>query len=209
MNNLNLILQKFFKETTETLLNPKAYFFSMSLEGGYAEPVLKAAIYGIVAGLFSLLWSQLGMSAVGGAGALGGAAGLASLFWSVLGAVVMVFIGGAVMFIISSACGGNNNFEANVRVASSLMAVYPINAFLSFTYGISFALGGIVGLVMSLFSVYLVYHAAIEALKGRHSSVKIAAIVLVVFALIGFYGGKEVNKVLEDYSDTYQEEQAY
>ena len=62
---------------------------------------------------------------------------------------------------------------------------------------------------MSLFSVYLVYHAAIEALKGRQSSVKIAAIVLVVFALIGFYGGKEVNKVLEDYSDTYPEEQVY
>lgn len=209
MNNLNLVLQHIFKETTETLLNTRAYFSSMSLEGGYAEPLTKAAIYGVVAGLFSLLWSRLGMSAVSGAGALDGVAGLVSLFWSVLGAVAAVFIGGAVMFIISSACGGNNNFEANVRVASSLMAVYPINAFLSFTYGISFALGGIVGLIMSLFSVYLVYHAAIEALKGRQASVKIAAIVLVVFALIGFYGGKEVNKVLEDYSDTQQEEQVY
>ena len=207
MNNLNLVLQKILWETRETLLNPKAYFFSMSLQGGLAEPVIKATIYGIVAGLFSLLWSALGMSATGGA--LGGAAGLVSLFWSVLGAVAAVFIGGAVMFIISSACGGNNNFEANLRVASSLMAVYPINAFLSFTYGISFSLGGIVGLVMSLFSVYLVYHAAIEALKGRESSVKIAAIVLVVFALIGFYGGKELNKTLEDYSDTYPEEQVY
>ena len=209
MNKLNIDLPRILRESRETLLNPKAYFSSMLLEGGYTEPIIKAAIYGVVAGLFSLLWSQLGMSAVGEAGVLGGAAGLVALFWSVLGAVAAVFIGGAVMFIISSACGGNNNFEANVRVASSLMAVYPINAFLSFTYGISFALGGIVGLVMSLFSVYLVYHAAIEALKGREPSVKIAAIVLVVLALIGFYGGKELNKTLENYTDIYQEEQVY
>jgi hypothetical protein len=209
MNKLNIDLSRFLWETRETLLNPRLYFSSMSLQGGYNEPIIKAALYGVVAGLFSLLWSQLGMSAIGGAGPLGGFAGLASLFWSVLGAVVAVFIGGAVMFIISSACGGNNNFEANIRVASSLMAVYPINAFLSFTYGISFALGGIVGLVTSLFSVYLVYHAAIEALKGREPSVKIAAIVLVVLALIGFYGGKEVNKTLEDFSNTYSDEQVY
>ncbi len=209
MNETSIDLHKILFETRETLLNPKEYFATMPLKGGFAEPVIKAVIYGIAAGLFSLLWSLLGLSATGGGGVLGGAAGLMALFWSILGSVVVVFIGGAVMFVISAACGGNTDFEANLRVSSSLMAVYPINAFLSFFYGINFALGGVVGLAMSLYSVYLVYHAAIEALKGRESSVKIAAIVLVVFALIGFYGGREANKYLEDYSDRFQEEQEF
>jgi hypothetical protein len=209
MNDTSVDLHKILFETRETLLNPKEYFASMPLKGGFAEPVIKAVIYGIAAGLFSLLWSLLGLSATIGGGALGGAAGLMALFWSILGSVVAVFIGGAVMFVISAACGGNTDFEANLRVASSLMAVYPINAFLSFFYGINFALGGVVGLAMSLYSIYLTYHAVIEALKGRESSAKIAAIVLVVFALIGFYGGREVNNYLEDYSDTFQEEQEF
>lgn len=209
MNDTSIDLHKILNETRETLLNPKEYFASMPLKGGFAEPVIKAVIYGVVAGLIALLWSLLGLSAIGGGGIWGGAVGLMALFWSILGSVIVVFIGGAVMFIISVACGGNTDFEANLRVAASLMAVYPINAFLSFIYGISFTLGGIVGLAMSLYSIYLTYHAAIEALKGRESSVKIAAIVLVVFALIGFYGGKKANESMEGYSDMFQEEQVY
>ena len=207
MSNETIDLQKIFRETTETLLNPKEYFSSMPLEGGYAEPIIKAAIYGVVAGLFALLWSLLGFSPTGGGGIWGGAVGVMALIWSVVGAIATAFIGGALMAVISIICGGNRDLEANVRVASSLMAIYPIRAFLAFMYGISFELGGIVGLGISLYCVYLIYHAAIEALKGRETSVKIAAIVLVVFALIGFYGGKEVYKTLEDNSDMFQEEQ--
>ncbi len=140
MNDLKLDLQKIFRETTETLLNPKEYFSSMSLEGGYIEPIIKAAIYGVVAGLFSLLWSLLGFSPMGGGGIWGGAVGVMALIWSVVGAIATAFIGGALMAVISIICGGNRDLEANVRVAASLMAVYPIRAFLAFTYGISFAL---------------------------------------------------------------------
>ena len=65
MSNETIDLQKIFRETTETLLNPKEYFSSMPLEGGFAEPIIKAAIYGVVAGLFAPLWSLLGFSPTG------------------------------------------------------------------------------------------------------------------------------------------------
>ena len=107
MNDLKLDLQKIFRETTETLLNPKEYFSSMSLEGGYAEPIIKAAIYGVVAGLFALLWSLLGFSPMGGGGIWGGAVGVMALIWSVVGAIATAFIGGALMSVISIICGGN------------------------------------------------------------------------------------------------------
>ncbi|MEN8201663.1 MAG: Yip1 family protein [Bacteroidota bacterium] len=207
MSNDSIDINKILNETRETLLNPKDYFSSMPLAGGFAEPVIKAAMYGVVAGIFALIWSLLGWSAVGEGGMLGGAVGIMALIWSIIGAIIAVFIGGAVMLVISAICGGNTDYEANVRVAASLMAVYPINAFLAFFYGISFTLGGLVSLAVSLYSIYMLYHAAIEALKGKESTVKIVAIVLVVFSLIGFYGGRKANSTFDDFSNSHQFEQ--
>ena len=52
-------LNAFIKESKETLLNPKAYFSTMRTAGGMAEPVIKALIYGVVAGIIVLLWGLL------------------------------------------------------------------------------------------------------------------------------------------------------
>jgi len=206
MSDQSINFNKIVKDSRETLLNPKGYFASMPLTGGFAEPLIKAAIYGTVAGLFALLWSILGWSAIGGGGIWGSAVGIMALIWSVIGAIVAVFLGGAIMLVISAICGGNTDYEANVRVAASLMVVYPINAFLAFFYGISFTLGGFVALAVNLYSIYLLYHAAIQALKGKESSVKIVAIVLLVLVLVGFFGGRRTSKSIRDFSDMYEKE---
>jgi hypothetical protein len=206
MSNESIDFNKILKDSRETLLNPKVYFGTIPLAGGFTEPLIKAAIYGTVAGLFALLWGILGFSAMGFGGMLGGAVGIMGLIWSIIGAIVAVFVGGALMLVISAICGGNTDYEANVRVTASLMVVYPINAFLAFFYGISFTLGGVVGLVVSLYSIYLLYHAEIQALKGKESNVKIVAIVLVILALLGFFGGRRASKTVRDFSNRYDEE---
>lgn len=207
MSNESIDIQKIIQETRETLTNPKEYFSTMPLEGGFAEPVIKAAMYGVVAGIFALVWSLLGWNAMGAGGIWGGAVGVMALIWSIIGAIIAVFIGGAIMLVISAICGGNTDYEANVRVAASLMAVYPINAFLSFLYGISFSLGGLAGLAISLWSVYLIYLASIFSLKGRESTAKIVAMVLLVFSLLGYWGGRKANRTMEDFNDSYRFEQ--
>jgi hypothetical protein len=206
MSNESIDFKKILNDSRETLLNPKDYFASMPVAGGLAEPLIKAAIYGVLAGLFALLWSVLGFSAMG-AGILGGAVGIMSLIWSVIGAIIGLFICGAIMLVISAICGGNTDYEANVRVSASLMVLYPINAFLAFFAGINYTLGGVVALAVSLYGLYLLYIAAIHALKGKESSVKIVAIVLLVIALVGFFGGRKTSKSLMDYSDMFEEEQ--
>ena len=206
MSNENIDFNKILKDSRETLLNPKGYFSSMSLTGGFAEPLIKAAIYGVVAGLFALLWSMLGWSAMGGAAIWGGAVGIMALIWSIIGAIIGVFIGGVIMLVISAICGGNTDFEANVRVSASLMVVYPINSFLAFFYGISLTLGSLIGLLVSLYSIYLLYHAAIQALKGKESSVRIVGIVLVVLVLLGFFGGRQASKTARDFSTMFEKE---
>ena len=205
MSNESIDFKKILNDSRETLLNPKGYFESMPLAGGLAEPLIKAAIYGTLAGLFALLWSVLGFSAVG-AGLLGSAVGIMSLIWSVIGAIIGLFIGGVIMLVISAICGGNTDFEANLRVIASLMVIYPIKAFLAFFYAINFTLAGLVGLAVSLYGIYLLYHAVIQALKGKESSVKIVAIVLLVFALVGFFGGRRASNSIRDFSEMYEEE---
>lgn len=206
MANESINFNKILKDSRETLLNPKEYFESTPLGGGLAEPLIKAAIYGAVAGLFALLWSLLGWSAMGFGGMLGGAVGIMALIWSVVGAVIGVFIGGAILLAISAICGGNTDFEANVRVTASLMVIYPINAFLAFLYGISLTLGGVMGLVVSLYALYLLYLAVIHSLKGKESSMRIVLIVLVILVLLGFFGSRRASKSIRNYSDKYFEE---
>jgi hypothetical protein len=206
MSNESIDLKSVIDESRDTLLNPVAYFSSMPLSGGFAKPVIKAAIYGTVAGLFALLWSVLGWSAVGGGVIWGSTVGIMALIWSVVGAILGLFIGGAILLVISAICGGNTDFEANVHVTASLMVLYPINAFLAFFYGISFTLGGIVGLFVSLYTIYLLYQAVIQALKGKESSVRIVAIVLIVLVLIGFFGGRKATKSVRDLSNKFEQE---
>lgn len=205
MSNESINVNKILKDSRETLLNPKGYFASMPLTGGFAEPLIKAAIYGTLAGLFSLLWSVLGFSAMG-VGIWGSAVGILSLIWAVVGAVIGVFIGGVVVLVISAICGGNTDFEASVRVSASLMVVYPISACLAFFYAINFTLGGLVGLIVNLYALYLLYEAIIQALKGKESSMKIVLIVLAVILMLGFFQSRRVSSKLMDFTEMYEEE---
>jgi len=204
MSNEKIDFNKILKDSMETLLNPKEYFATMSLTGGFVEPLIKAAIYGTLAGLFSLLWNVLGFSAMG-IGAWGSAVGIMSLIWSVIGAMIGVFIGGVVVLVISAICGGNTDFEASVRVSASLMVIYPISACLAFFYAINFTLGGVVGLAVNLYGLYLLYHAIIQALKGKESAMKIVAIVLLVIALLGFFQGRRASSTLRDFTEMYDD----
>lgn len=206
MSNENIDISTLLNESWETLLNPKDYFLSMPLKGGFAEPVLKAAMYGTVAGLFSLLWTLLGLSVLGGT-MWSGALGIMTLISSIIGAIIAAFLGGAIMLLISAMCGGNTNYETNVRAAASLMVIYPINAFMAFLYGINTDIGSIVGLAISFYSLYLLYHAVILSLKGNESSMKIVAIVLVLLTLLGFFGGRKASQSVQDFSKIYEEEQ--
>jgi len=204
MSNEKIDFNKILKDSMETLLNPKEYFATMSLTGGFVEPLIKAAIYGTLAGLFSLLWNVLGFSAMG-IGAWGSAVGIMSLIWSVIGAMIGVFIGGVVVLVISAICGGNTDLEASVRVSAALMVIYPISAFLAFFYAINFTLGGVVGLAVNLYGLYLLYHAIIQALKGKESAMKIVAIVLLVIALLGFFQGRRASSTLRDFTEMYDD----
>ena len=190
----------FIQESKETLLNPKSYFPSMKLTGGMAEPLIKAVIYGAIAGILAFLWGVIGLGGV--AGIFGAGIGAMALVWTVVGALIGLFIGAVILLIISSICKGNTDFEANMRVVAAVMVVMPINALLGFTMGINTVFGAIISLGVNLYALYLLYYGLTGALKANQGTAKIVmyvlAALLLIFTLAGLGTRNRMSKIMND-----------
>ena len=192
-------------ESKETLLNPKSYFAGLKTTGGMAEPLIKAVIYGAVAGVFAFLWSILKIGSVTG-GMFGGAVGVMVFIWYIIAAVIGLFIGAVIILVISAICKGSTDFETNVRVAASLMVVMPVMALLGFAGGINIYLGAVVSLCVNLFSLWLLFHALNETLKAKQETVKIVSYVLialfVISLLVKVTALRKANQFMEGFKNS-------
>jgi hypothetical protein len=201
-------LNAFIKESKETLLNPKAYFSTMRIAGGMAEPVIKALIYGVVAGLIVFLWGLIGLGGV--AGVFGAGIGIMGLVYTVISAVIGLFIGAVIVLIISAICKGNTDFEASLRVVASVMVIFPISALLGFITGISPVFGAVIALFVNLYALYLLYYGLTESLKANPGTTKIfmyvLAVLLVIIMISGLSSRRKLNKYMDDISQVNQKE---
>ena len=211
MSNEGFNFSKFIEDSKNSLMNPKGYFTSMATTGGFVEPIIKAVLYGFVAGIFTFLWGVLKIGAIDAGvfgGMLGTTVGIMGFIWSIIGALIGLFIGGVIMLIISAICGGSTDYEANVRVVASLMVISPIKALFGFLGFISF-LGLIVGLAISLYSIWMLYHALNESLKAKVATSKVISIVLAVllalFTIIGMGAKKAASSFTNSFEDMMDE----
>jgi hypothetical protein len=179
--------QKLINDSKATLMSPKDYFASMAKEGGFVEPIIKALIYGIVAGVISMIWFLLNLYTAKW-GMFGVGAGFI-LLNAIVGAVIGLFIGGIIVLIISAICGGSTKFEANVRVTAALMVLSPVSALLSFLGGISLTLGTLVSGIVSLYGLYLLYNALVKSLGAKEGTAKIVCIILAALVVIFMFSG--------------------
>ena len=204
MSNSTFDVNTLIKESKDVLVNPKTYFSTMKTTGGIAEPLIKAVIYGAVAGIIAFIWSLL---KIGGAsmGIFGGAVGVVAIVWYLIAAIIGLFIGAVVLLVISAICKGSTDFEANVRVTASVMVLMPISALLGFITGLNLTAGSIVGLIVNLFALYLLYHGLIEALKANQGTTKIVMYVLaalmVLFFLLGLGAKNKASKFMKDFNN--------
>lgn len=208
MSEQKFDFNQFISDSKETLLNPKSYFATMKLDGGMGEPLIKALIYSVVAGVLYLIWSFLIVGGVAG-GMLGSAAGVGAFFFTIIGGIIGVFIAALIILIISSICSGNNDFEANLRVAASLMVMFPIGALAS-VFMFNFYLGTIVSFLVNLYALYLLYIAVTTALKGKDQTAKIIMLVLagimLIFLARNLYRGQFYSRAFNFGSNKYQKE---
>ncbi|HQH40380.1 MAG TPA: Yip1 family protein [Bacteroidales bacterium] len=208
---------EFIKESKDSLVNPKAYFASMKTEGGLGEPIIKALIYGTVAGIIGLIWSLLHVSpAVGGI--FGSAVGITVLLFAIIGSLIGVFIGAVIVLVISAIAGGKTDFEPCMRVSAALMVLMPVSAFLGFTGSIHYFLGAIVSLAINLYGLWMLYQALVQPLQAKEGTTRIIMYVLagllVLFMLLGLGArravrhydpyGKEFRKKMEQTSKEWE-----
>jgi hypothetical protein len=202
MNDVTFDFNAFIKESKDVLLNPKSYFSTMKTSGGMTEPLIKAVIYGAVAGAFALIWSILHISA--GAGMLGGAVGAMAFFGYVFGAIIGLFLGAVILLVISSICKGSTDFEANLRVTAAVMVVMPISAFLGFTSHVNIYLGIIITLFVNIYALWLLYNGLVEALKSKPETTKIVgyvlAIIFVLMMVSGFVVARKANQFMNQFN---------
>jgi hypothetical protein len=205
MSNSTFDFNVFIKESKDVLTNPKAYFSTMKTTGGIAEPLIKAGIYGVVAGVIALIWSFLKIGGMTG-GLFGGAVGIMMFVWYIIAAIIGLFIGAVILLIISAICKGNTDFEACARVTASAMVIMPISALLSFISGLNLTAGSIVGLVVNMYMLYLLYHGLVEALKAKPDTTKIVmyvlAALLVLFFIIGLGAKRRAGKFMDEFKNS-------
>ena len=202
MSDSTFDVNLFIKESVDVLVNPKSYFSTMKTSGGMSEPLIKAVIYGAVAGAIAFIWSLLKIGVMSG---FGGTIGIMIFIWSIIGAIIGLFIGAVILLVISSICKGSTDFEANMRVTAALMVMMPINAFLGFAGHFNLYFGVIVTIAVSIYSVWLLYNGLIEALKTNPETTKIVSYVLiaiiVVFTLVGIGAKKRAARFMDEFNN--------
>jgi len=193
----------FFKESKDVLVNPKLYFSTMKTSGGMSEPLIKAVIYGAVAGAIAFLWSLLKIGAMSG---FGGAIGIMVFIWSIIAAIIGLFIGAVIILVISSICKGSTDFEANLRVSAALLVIMPINAFLGFAGHFNLYFGVIVSLAVGLYAMWMLYNGLVEALKTNPETTKIVSYILIaifaLFTLLGIGAKRKAEQLMKDFNNT-------
>lgn len=199
-NETSFDLKAFLEESKQTLLNPSAYFENMKTAGGMTEPIIKAVLYGLIAGIFGFLWGILNLGAMGG-GLFGGAVGVMILVWSVVGAVIGLFIGAVIILVLSSIAKGSTDFESCVRISAALMVLSPIRAFFGFLTGLNLYLGLLVSLAIGLYMVYMLYYSLVKTLKAEQGTSRIISYVLVglivLMMLVGMGTRKRAARFLD------------
>ena len=187
MSNGTFDFNEFISGSKAVLTDPKTYFSTMKTTGGISEPLIKAVVYGAIAGVFGLLWGILKIGA--GGGMFGGAFGIMAFIWYIFAAVIGLFIGAVILLIISSICKVSTDFEACARVTAAVMVILPITAFFGFAGGVNLYLGIIISLALQIFSLWLLYNGLVHALKSKPETSKIVMYVLVgLFVLVTIAG---------------------
>lgn len=205
MSNGTFDFNAFIQESKETLVNPKSYFSTMRTSGGMTEPMIKAVIYGAIAGAIAFLWSILKFGPVTG-GFLSGGIGIMVFVYYIIASIIGLFIGGVIVMVISSICKGSTDFESNVRVTAALMVVMPINAFLAFTGHFNLYFGVIAGLGVNIYALWLLYNALIETLKAKPETTKIVMYILiaiiVLFSLVGLGAKRRTSQFMNEFNSS-------
>jgi hypothetical protein len=185
---------EFIEDSKQALLNPREYFSTMSTEGGFGPPIIKAVIYGGIAGIFALLWSLFRVTSTGGlfGGTIfGPGLGLMAFVSAIIGALIGLFIGALIIMLLASIAGGRTDFEPILHITAALMVITPVSAFLNLFSIISPFLGSLIILGLNLYMLWMLFNAMTLRLNASVDTSKtimyVLGGILIFFFVVGLF----------------------
>jgi hypothetical protein len=195
--------KKFSEDSKQALLDPKGYFGTFSPSGGLGLPVIKALIYGAIAGIIYLLWSIMGIGAVGGM--FGGGVGIMAFFGSLIGALLGLFIGAVIILLLVAIANGKTAFEPIVHVSAALLVIMPVTALLTVFSGIHWMLGAVLSLAVNLYALWMLYNAMTLTLNARVETTKIIMYVLGGLLILFFFIGMGTRRASRNFMRDFEQ----
>lgn len=165
---------------------PAEFFRGMSKSGGFLEPLVFAAIMGLVAGIIQVVLGFVGLGHEAGYG-LGMLGGFDAIIFMPITASIISFIGGAILFAIWRLMGSPENYETAYRCGAYLMVLSPINAII----GVVPYAGGVITM-----AIYLFFLVAASVHVHRIEPQKawlVFGILCAVIALVGLFSEYKIR----------------
>jgi hypothetical protein len=197
----------FIADSKQALLKPEEYFSSMPTTGGFGPAIIKALIYGFIAGIFNLIWSTFKIGTMGGAmgGVFGGAVGFLALIWSVIAAIIGLFIGAVIILILVSIANGKTDFEPILHVQAALMVIMPVSAFMNVFSTIHPIIGSLLSLAVNLYLLWMLFNAMTRVLSAAPDTSRIIMYVIggifILFFFIGIATRKATQTFMKEFED--------
>jgi len=185
---------QFLEDSKNTLINPKKYFSSMSEVHSMGNSIIKALIYGLIAGIINFIWSELNLTIISfilsiifkGSSAVGIMAGITTLITSIMLSVFILITGSIILLLLSAVCGGISKFETIVSVTASLMVLIPLHAILNVTFWFDIFLGFVISLIIGLYGIRMLYYALVNTFKANEGIVRAITIILAIIPTLIF-----------------------
>jgi len=172
-------------DAKRVITNPLGFYRNMPTSGGYANPLIFAAVMAVITGLIAAIMTMIGL----GSASAGMAMGFGAIIVMPIMVVIGCFIGGAILFVIWRLTGSDKPYEAAVRSTAYGTAIAPIGALLTIVPYLGSA-------IQTLWSMFLGYASSVEVGKVKEQTAKIIfGVLAVIFVIGGFNAERTANKL--------------
>lgn len=178
-------LRKIGLDTLDAVLRPQRYFVGLPSEANFSEPVFKVFLYGVLTAVIHYLL-KLANIAPPVLKSIEQADPVTTLFATPALYVLMLFFGALFLLIVAALTGGIKEYARCVHCTAGLMALQPLSALANVGY-VTVLGGALANLAVSLYWVWMLYHALIQGLNCRRGGALAVCGVMVVFSSMGCY----------------------
>lgn len=166
-------------EARDLLIRPRKLFESIKTNGDFAEPIIKAGIYGFIGALVATLIGFLSGQ---------GAESLTKLISVPMIAIALTFGLSGILLLVSYITSGKMDFESSVKAVSSKIFIYPLAIVLS-AISITYPLLVFTTVLVDIFVLYLAYSMVVYCLNADLKKARILFAVLGALMVLFYFTG--------------------